>query len=381
MKVYLVGGAVRDELLGLTPAERDWVVVGATPEAMTQLGYKPVGRDFPVFLHPATNEEYALARLERKLAPGYRGFTTEFSSGVTLEEDLQRRDLTINAIARGDDGALIDPAGGQRDLRSRLLRHVSAAFVEDPVRLLRVARFAARFAELGFTVAPETMALMRQMVTEGEVGALVVWRELERALAATQPQRFFEVLQDTGALPVVMAELADYLHAAGPGSIALAALQCAARANASATVRYAALLAGMGENEIVTLCERLRAPREFTDLARLATRLGEHLHRGGRDPAAVMVDPGATVSLLEVADAWRRPERFAEWLQVLAARATASGVPAPAIAAMRRRLTLALQLTSSVRLTPGELAELQGPAIAVQLRLRRLTLLAQNLAP
>jgi tRNA nucleotidyltransferase (CCA-adding enzyme) len=384
MKVYLVGGAVRDGLLGLTPAERDWVVVGTTPEAMTQQGYKPVGRDFPVFLHPISNEEYALARLERKVAPGYRGFTTEFSPAVTLDEDLQRRDLTINAIARSDAGTLIDPTGGQSDLLARRLRHVSPAFVEDPVRLLRLARFAARFADLGFTVAPETMALMQQMVADGEVGALVaerVWRELERALITTQPRRFFELLKDTGALPVVMAELASFLHAPGPGAIALQALQHAAASNASAPVRWATLLAGMEENEIVTLCERLRAPREFTDLARLATRLGAHLHGSGRDLAAAMANADAVVRLLELADAWRRPERFAQWLQVMTARATAAGVPSTPVAAMCRRLSLALQLTSGVRLPGSELAELQGPAIAVQLRLRRVTALRQNLSP
>ncbi len=384
MKVYLVGGAVRDELLGLKPAERDWVVVGATPEAMKQLGYKPVGRDFPVFLHPTSNEEYALARLERKVAPGYRGFTTEFSPAVTLEEDLQRRDLTINAIARSDAGVLIDPTGGRADLQARLLRHVSPAFVEDPVRLLRVARFAARFADLGFTVAPETMALMRQMVADGEISALVaerVWRELERALVTTQPQRFFELLDATGALPVVMTELAAYLHTPGSGTIALAALRCAANTNANATVRWAALLAGMEEGSIVALCERLRAPREFTDLARLATRLGGHLHAEGREPAAALADPSALVTLLEVADAWRRPERFAEWLQVLTARTTAASVPAPAIAALCQRLSVALQLTSTVRLTADELSKLQGPAIAVQLRMHRIATLRQNLTP
>jgi tRNA nucleotidyltransferase (CCA-adding enzyme) len=384
MKVFLVGGAVRDELLGLPPAERDWVVVGATPEALTKLGFKPVGRDFPVFLHPDTHEEYALARLERKVAPGYRGFTTEFSPAVTLEEDLQRRDLTINAMARSDAGVLIDPTGGAADLQARQLRHVSPAFVEDPVRLLRVARFAARFADLGFTVAPDTLALMRQMVTANEVGALVaerVWRELERALITTAPQRFFEVLVDTGALAIVMPELAVYLQQPGPGLGALAALRCAAAAGLSAPVRWATLLAGMDENAIVGLSERLRAPREFTDLARIATRLGGHLHGAGRDPAEVLADPRAVVALLESADAWRRPERFSEWLQVLTARATAAGVPPPAVVGMCARLAGAQHTTGSVRLTTEELSQLQGPAIAVQLRMRRIAALDQTPAP
>ena len=384
MKVYLVGGAVRDELLGLPPAERDWVVVGATPEALTKLGYKPVGRDFPVFLHPATNEEYALARLERKVGPGYRGFTTEFSPGVTLEEDLQRRDLTVNAIARSEAGVLIDPVGGQADLKARLLRHVSPAFVEDPVRLLRVARFAARFADLGFKVAPATLDLMRQMVTANEVDALVaerVWRELERALQTTQPQRFFETLIDAGALSIVMPELAAYLQQPGPGSGTLAALQCAAQAGVSAPVRWATLLAGMDESAIDRLCERLRAPREYSELARIATRLGGHLHGSGRDPTEVLADASAVVALLEAADAWRRPERFVEWLEVLTARATAAGVPPPAVAGMRTRLASAQQLTGNVRLTPEELSQLQGPAIAVQLRARRIDVLRQPHAP
>src|ERR1700675_2143377 len=199
MQVYLVGGAVRDALLGQAVKERDWVVVGGTREELLRLKYREVGRDFPVFLHPDTHEEYALARLERKVGPGYRGFAVEFGPEVTLEEDLARRDLTINAMAQSSDGSLLDPYGGRHDTEARLLRHVSPAFVEDPVRILRVARFAARFADLGFTVAPETMALMRTMVEKGEAGALVserVWRELDGALSATSPQCAFEVLRE-----------------------------------------------------------------------------------------------------------------------------------------------------------------------------------------
>ncbi|MGB8694373.1 MAG: hypothetical protein WCD08_12780, partial [Steroidobacteraceae bacterium] len=249
MQVYLVGGAVRDELLGRAVTERDWVVVGATPEELLRLGYQPAGRDFPVFLHPESHEEYALARLERKVAPGYRGFNTEFSPQVSLADDLRRRDLTINAMARAADGQLIDPHGGQADLRAHLLRHVSEAFVEDPVRILRTARFAARFAPLGFTVAPQTRALMSRMVSAGEAGALVserVWRELERALGEPCPTRFFEVLAECGALAVVLPELAPQLdfaafnadtaagRAATPGgpAVALAALALAARLGA-----------------------------------------------------------------------------------------------------------------------------------------------------
>src|SRR3981189_1101705 len=203
MQVYLVGGAVRDALLGVAVKERDWVVVGGTREELMRLKYREVGRDFPVFLHPLTHEEYALARLERKVSPGYRGFAVEFGPEVTLEEDLARRDLTINAIAQAEDGSLLDPHGGQRDLKARVLRHVSPAFVEDPVRVLRVARFAARFASLGFHVAPETLALMRAMSARGEVDALVaerVWQETEKALLEPKASEFFKVLRACGAL-------------------------------------------------------------------------------------------------------------------------------------------------------------------------------------
>jgi tRNA nucleotidyltransferase (CCA-adding enzyme) len=210
MKVYLVGGAVRDALLGRAVKERDWVVVGATPAELEALGYTPVGREFPVFLHPQTHEEYALARLERKTAPGYRGFIADFAPTVTLEEDLLRRDLTVNAIAQDADGTLVDPYGGRGDLDARLLRHVSPAFAEDPVRILRVARFLARFAPLGFSVAPETMQLMCGMVASGEVDALVperVWKEMEKALGEPRPDAFISVLRDCGALAKLLPEV------------------------------------------------------------------------------------------------------------------------------------------------------------------------------
>src|SRR5215470_6418654 len=265
MQVYLVGGAVRDRLLGRAVSERDWVVVGATPGELERAGYLPVGRDFPVFLHPQTHEEYALARLERKVAPGYRGFTTEFSPEVTLEEDLKRRDLTINAMAEDMDGQIIDPFNGRRDLEARLLRHVSDAFVEDPVRVLRAARFAARFASLGFTVAEETRALMKRIVADGEMNALVperVWQETERALGEARPDVYFETLRECGALAVVFPELDALFGVPQPaqwhpeidtGVHVMMALRLAAQMGHPPSVRFAVLAHDLGKG---------RTPRE-----------------------------------------------------------------------------------------------------------------------
>src|ERR1700722_1626058 len=253
MQVYLVGGAVRDALLGIAVKERDWVVVGGTREELLRLQYAQVGRDFPVFLHPETHEEYALARLERKVSPGYRGFTVEFGPEVTLEEDLARRDLTINAIAEASDGTLLDPFGGRRDLEARVLRHVSPAFAEDPVRVLRVARFAARFAPLGFQVAPETLMLMRKMVEQGEVEALVaerVWQETEKALREAGASVFFQVLRECGALKIVFPELNALFGVPQPekwhpeidtGVHTLMVLDQAVRLSTDVKMRFAAL--------------------------------------------------------------------------------------------------------------------------------------------
>src|SRR6185295_7390134 len=259
MEVYLVGGAVRDRLLGLPVKERDWVVVGARPEDLERQGYLRVGKEFPVFLHPDTREEYALARLERKVAPGYHGFTTEFSPEVTLEEDLQRRDLTINAMAEDMDGRIIDPFNGQRDLEARVLRHVSDAFIEDPVRVLRAARFAARFAALGFTVADETRALMKRIVADGEMNALVaerVWQETERALGESRPEVYFETLRECGALAVVFPELAALYGVPQPaqwhpeidtGVHVMMALRLAAQMGQPLSVRFAVLAHDLGK--------------------------------------------------------------------------------------------------------------------------------------
>jgi tRNA nucleotidyltransferase (CCA-adding enzyme) len=375
MQVYLVGGAIRDELLGLPAAERDWVVVGATPEMLQAQGFRAVGREFPVFLHPETQEEYALARLERKVAPGYRGFVTEFSPEVTLEEDLQRRDLTVNAIARSSDGRLIDPYGGQADLQARLLRHVSGAFVEDPVRILRVARFAARFDELGFHVAPETRALMCDMVASGEVRALVperVWRELERALRTTHPGRFFQVLQDCGALAEVLPEIDVLLHEAAPGAAAMQALQAAADQGRSPPVRWAAMLTDLDTSALESLSVRLRIPNEYSELAALSARLDRLLRTGGQSAETVVGNPALLIRLLESADAFRRPERFASWLEVLSARTTASGLPHETVSRLTSRFGSAQILAAAAHLDAGELSALRGPEIATRLRALRI---------
>ncbi|MDH3318553.1 MAG: CCA tRNA nucleotidyltransferase [Betaproteobacteria bacterium] len=295
MKAYVVGGVVRDELLGLPVADRDWVVVGATPEDMVRQGFRPVGKDFPVFLHPETHEEYALARTERKSGRGYRGFTVYSAPDVTLEADLARRDLTINAMARDESGRLIDPYGGEKDLREGVLRHVSAAFEEDPVRILRVARFVAR---LGFRIAPETMQLMRRMVESGEADHLVaerVWQEFARGLMETHPARMLEVLAECGLAARLLPELKNER----------AALERASQAGAPLPVRFAVLAWGLEEQAVRALCERLRAPNEDLELAQAASRCRPRL--AAREPRALL-------ELLKRTDAIRRPERFAQLL-------------------------------------------------------------------
>jgi tRNA nucleotidyltransferase (CCA-adding enzyme) len=299
VKVFTVGGAVRDELLGLKVKERDYVVVGATPEEMVKQGFKPVGKDFPVFLHPETHEEYALARTERKSGRGYKGFTVYAAPEITLEEDLKRRDLTINAIAKAADGKLIDPFHGRQDLRNRVLKHVSEAFAEDPVRILRVARFAARF---GFAVHPETMALMQRMVKEGEADYLVperVWQEFAKGLAEPHAQLMFDVLRQSGVLQKLLPEVKT-IPSSFSGSIA---------------ARFARLAWPLEEAQVNVLCDRLRAPNEVRELALTACRCRKKLASS---------TPEALLDLLKTADAFRRPERFAELLQV--ARLAESGV-------------------------------------------------------
>jgi tRNA nucleotidyltransferase (CCA-adding enzyme) len=296
VKTYVVGGAVRDELLGIPVKDRDHVVVGATPEEMVRLGFKPVGKDFPVFLHPATHEEYALARTERKSGRGYKGFKVYASPEVTLEEDLKRRDLTINAMAKAEDGTLIDPFGGAQDLAAKVLRHVSEAFAEDPVRILRVARFAARF---GFRVHERTMELMREMVKSGEADHLVaerVWQEFSKGLAESRPELMFEVMQRCGFLESAFPEIKRW-----PESF-----------SGSMAVRFALLTWPLEESEIDGLCERLRAPNEVRELALTACRNKHKLAAS---------TPEGLLDLLKGGDAFRRPERFAHLLEVARAQA------------------------------------------------------------
>ncbi len=350
MQVYLVGGAVRDKQLGLAVQDRDWVVVGATPTEMEALGYQRVGKDFPVFLHPETKEEYALARTERKTAPGYTGFAFHAAPDVTLEDDLRRRDLTINAMAETVDGIVVDPFNGLGDLRQRVLRHVSPAFVEDPVRILRVARFAARFGALGFHVADDTRELMRRMVESGEVDALVperVWAELERALGEPQPQTFFEVLRDCGALARMLPELDRLWGVPQPeqhhpeidtGVHVMLVLAQAARLSNDTRVRFAALLHDLGKGTtpkaewpqhiaheergvpiVQSLCKRLAVPNDYRDLAVLVSRYHLHYHRAAELRSTTLL------KTLEQLDAFRRPERFEMFL--LACEADARGRP------------------------------------------------------
>ena len=337
MQAYVVGGAVRDELLGLPVVDRDWVVVGSTPEEMTAAGYRPVGRDFPVFLHPETHEEYALARTERKSGRGYKGFTIYSAPDVTLEDDLARRDLTINAMARGEDGRLVDPFGGAADARAGVLRHVGESFPEDPVRILRVARFASRFR---FKVAPETMALMRHMVDGGEVDFLVperVWQEFERGLLEPHPREMFHVLEDCGALAHLMPELQAIL--AGPSREAVFdALERAAGEGAPMPVRFAVLAwfaGGRCEADFVALCERLRASIDERALAQIACRCRAGIREAARSGAAELL------AVLKEADAFRRKARFEELL--LAAR-----FAAPETVAGAARLRAALQAASAI---------------------------------
>ena len=370
MEIYEVGGAVRDSLLDLPVRERDWVVVGARPEDLLRKGYKQVGKEFPVFLHPDTGEEYALARTERKVGPGYHGFSFDTSSAVTLEDDLERRDLTINAMARDADGAVIDPCGGREDLARRRLRHVSEAFAEDPLRILRVARFAARFAGLGFSVARPTLSLMKRLVESGEAAALRperVWQETEKALAEPDPQIYFEVLRECGALKVIFPEIDALFGVPQPakwhpeidtGVHVMMALKAGAKLSESVAVRFAILTHDLGKATtpkwilpghrgheqrsvglLEDLCGRLPVPRRFRELAVAVARHHGNVHR------AAELRPATIYKLMEAVDALRRPQRFDDFL--VACEADARGRlgleehPYPQAGILREALTAA----------------------------------------
>ena len=397
MKIFLVGGAVRDRLLGVPVRERDWVVVGATPEQMTALGFRPVGKDFPVFLHPETHEEYALARTERKTAPGYRGFAVNAMPAVTLEQDLLRRDLTINAMAETPDGKLVDPYGGEADLGQRILRHVSPAFAEDPVRVLRVARFAARYAHLGFSVAAETLDLMRAMAESGEIDALVaerVWAELVKALGEKTPAAFFQLLSACGALKRLFPEVEALFGVPQPpqshpeidtGVHTLLVLEQAARISADTRVRFAALTHDLGKAltpaerwprhfgheklglvPLDALCERLKAPKDYRRLATQVMKYHGLCHRAAELRASTLVD------LLQRLNALRKHNELGEFLS--ACEADARGRPGfedkPYPQADRFRLAQAAALSVNT----GELLNqgLSGKALGHALRQLRI---------
>jgi tRNA nucleotidyltransferase (CCA-adding enzyme) len=406
MKRYLVGGAVRDALLGLPGSDRDWVVVGARAQDLLDAGYTPVGRDFPVFLHPQTKEEHALARTERKTAAGYRGFEVHADPGVTLEDDLLRRDLTINAIAQDEAGALIDPHGGQRDIAAKVLRHVSPAFAEDPVRILRLARFAARFQDFG--VAPETLLLMRQMVAAGEVDALVperVWQELSRGLMEAHPSRMLEVLRACGALARLLPEVDRLWGVPQPeahhpevdtGVHLMMVLDMAARMGANLGVRFACLCHDLGkgttradelprhlghEGRSVALlrdvCTRLRVPVDCRELAEVVAREHGNIHRSGELNAA------ALMRLLERCDALRRPDRFKDALLACECDARGRLGLSESLYPQRARLTAALMhalaADSATVVAEAQARGVKGPGLADAVRAARVQAIAEGL--
>ena len=413
MGVFVVGGAVRDALMGQRVNDRDWVVVGSTPEAMTAQGFVPVGKDFPVFLHPQTREEYALARTERKTARGYKGFAVQAAPDVTLEEDLARRDLTVNAMAVPEalahqapttwTGQIVDPYGGQRDLQSKVLRHVTEAFAEDPVRILRLARFAARFAD--FSVAGDTMALMRQMVEDGEVDHLVperVWQELAKGLMAPKPSRMFEVLRECGALKVLLPELdrlwgvpqrPEYHPEIDTGVHMMLVMDMAARLNMPLPVRVACLMHDLGKGTtpadvlprhighegrsvklLQKVCERLRVPTDCKELAEVVAREHGNIHRSAE------LGPEALMRLLERCDAIRQPERFARVLQACECDARGRLGFDDAAYPQAERLLKAQQAALSVETAPIAQAAaaqgLQGPQIGAQITQARIQAIA-----
>lgn len=404
MEVYLVGGAVRDELLGLTPSERDWVIVGASEKQMLDLGYRRVGKDFPVFLHPETKEEYALARRERKRGHGYKGFDYDAGPGVSLEDDLLRRDLTINAIARTDDGRLIDPHGGTEDLEKRLLRHVSAAFSEDPLRVLRTARFAAQFRSLGFRIAQETLYLMTQITNSGELDYLVperVWQETGKALMTDAPDVFIKTLRECGALSVLFPEVdalfgvpqtAKYHPEIDTGKHILLCLKQCARQQASQAVRVAVLLHDLGKGTsppgqlpshtghehrgtplVRTVAERLKLPKAQQELAELVCKHHLRCHH------AVDMKPTTLVELLKDLDAWRKPDRFESFLLACEIDKRGREGQQDAEYPSRGLLQELHRITALVSLDESEVQDLTGSEIAARIHSKRVAAVSQYL--
>jgi tRNA nucleotidyltransferase (CCA-adding enzyme) len=402
LKIYLVGGAVRDTLLNLPVFDHDWVVVGATPDDLLALGYQQVGKDFPVFLNPQTHEEYALARTERKSGQGYTGFTCYAAPDVTLEEDLLRRDLTINAMARGDDGELVDPYNGKADLDARLLRHVSDAFGEDPLRVLRVARFAARFASQGFTIAPETRALMQQMAESGELASLTaerVWKETEKALQSQSPQVYFQVLRDCGALKVLFPEIDALFGVPAPekwhpeidtGVHTLMTLAIAAQLSPEVDIRFSALCHDLGKGItpqelwphhyghgpagvrlVEKLCQRLRVPNPVRELAKLVAEYHDLIHTVNK------LRPETLLKLFDAIDVWRKPQRLEQ--MILTSEADARGRtgfennPYPQGDYLRQ----AYQIANAVSVKEVVESGLQGLAIRDEVKRRRQLALAE----
>ncbi|MFW5427201.1 MAG: multifunctional CCA addition/repair protein [Methylophagaceae bacterium] len=399
METYLVGGGVRDHLLGLAIKDRDWVVVGSSPEEMISQGYQAVGKDFPVFLHPKTHEEYALARTERKSGKGYKGFTVYAAADVTLEQDLERRDLTINAIAQAEDGTLIDPYNGQQDLKDKVLRHVSPAFIEDPVRVLRIARFAARF---DFTIADETKQLIQQMVANKELDHLVperVWQELAKALATDQPSLFFMALRDAGALKTLFPDV-DRLFGVpqvkkwhpeiDTGIHVMMVIDQAAKLSDDITVRFAALCHDLGKGTTPAdilphhyghedrsigltkaLCKQLRVPKDIESLALSVSEYHTHVHR------LFEMKPATILKVIEALDSFRRPERFEQYL--LAAEADSRGrtgyedLDVPTVDTFKKCLAVSQTITAKQFVDQG----LEGPAISEAIRTSRIAAIKQ----
>jgi tRNA nucleotidyltransferase (CCA-adding enzyme) len=402
MQTYLVGGAVRDGLLNIAIKDKDWVVVGSTPAELINLGYSQVGADFPVFLHPQTKEEYALARTERKSGSGYQGFNCDFNPDITLEEDLMRRDLTVNAMAQNDDGSIVDPYNGQQDIKDKKLRHVSDAFSEDPLRVLRVARFAARFAHLGFTIAEETLELMRDIANSGELALLTperVWQETERALGESQPWVYFQALRDCNALAVIFPELDNLFGIPQPaqhhpeidcGIHTLMVLEQASKLTTDINIRWASLLHDLGkgltqedilpshygheqsgEKLVIKVNKRLKTPNEFKDLSRLVCVYHTHVHR------AFELKPQTLLKFFNNIDLWRKPERLQQIL--IACKADSRGRTGFEEAEYSQMEYITHIAEACLAVTATQFVEqgIQGKAIGEAIAKKRLEVIAQ----